>query len=50
MLKSEGVGKYTTYNRYNNHDEQKEGIDLTTDILDNGNNIFLCGFYIPVVN
>jgi hypothetical protein len=40
--------RYTTYNRFNFHEVAMPDIDLRTGILRN-DNIFICGWYIPVV-
>lgn len=49
MLQADEKGTYTTYNRLTDHTEVYHGVDLDITILDNGNKIFLCGYYIPKV-
>jgi hypothetical protein len=46
-LQADGNGTYTTYNWRSDHTEEQPNKDFFVDILDNGNNTFICGFYLP---
>jgi hypothetical protein len=49
MLQSDSGGTYTTYNHRSDYDAPYYEADLNTDILGNGSNTFLCGYYIQKV-